>query len=171
MMTGLWYPEDIGNGNVSFRSKLHPDRRLGAPNSKKAHVSEGSGDWSVFKIYQLTVYDRKELLFSYDNTEGTTPVMIQYTEQNGISKTKTTTESNTITTEMGVEIESIFSAKTTLSSTWSESNSATWSSEVTKTVSIEVSPGTKKEIYQLTGYYGEETNRYRVSSHYLFFQG
>ena len=167
----LWYPEDIGSGNVSFRSKLHPDSRLSAHHSKKAHVSVGSGDWSVFKIYQPTVYDRKELLFSYDNTEGTTPVMTQYTDENGISKTHTTTESSTITTEMGVEIESIFSAKTSLSSTWSESNSATWSSEVTKTVAVEVSPGTKKEIYQLTGYYGEDTNKYRVCSDHLFFEG
>ena len=109
----LWYPEDIGSGNISFRSKLHSDSRLNcdAHHSKKAHVSEGTGDWSMFKIYQPTVYDRKELLFSYDNTEGTTPVMTQYTVQTGISKTKSTTESHTISTEMGVEIESIFTAK------------------------------------------------------------
>ena len=168
----LWYPEEVGRGNIRFRSKQHSDSRLGAKDSKKsAHVMEGSGSWAVFRIYQPTVYDRKELLFSYDNTKGTTPVSTQYTQQNGISKTKTTTQSTTITTEMGVEIESIFSAKTTVSSTWSESNSSTWSSEETKTVAVEVPPGTKKQIYQLTGYYGEETNTYRVSSDHLFFEG
>ena len=167
----LWYLEDIGGGNVSFKSKLHSDSRLNAHHTKKAHVSEGSGDWSVFKIYQPTVHDRKELLFSYDNTKGTTPVMTQYTEQTGISKTNSTTESQTISTEMGVEIESIFSAKSSFSSTWRISVSTTWNSEASKTVSVEVSPGTKKEIYQLTGYYGEEENKYRVASDHLFFEG
>ena len=168
----LWYPEDNGNGTFRFRSKQLSDSRLGAHHSKKStHVSVGNGNWAVFKMYQPTVYDRKELLFSYDNTKGTTPVMTQYTQQSGISKTQTTTESHTITTEMGVEIESIFSAKTTVSSTWSESNSSTWSSEETRTVSVEVPPGTKKQIYQLTGYYGEETNTYKVSSDHLFFEG
>ena len=69
---------------------------------------------------------------------------------------------------MGVEIESVFSAKSTFSSTWSMSTSATWNSEVTKKVSVEVPPGTKKEVYQLTGYYGENKNKYRVASSHLF---
>ena len=46
--------------------------------------------------------------FTLHGTKGTTPVKTEYT---GISKTNTTTESNTVTTQMDVKIESIFSAK------------------------------------------------------------
>ena len=108
----LWYLEDMvgsGDGIASFHSKLYSDFRIN-PHPRDVHLSEGSGHWSVFiiRIYQPTVYDRKELLFSYDNTEGTTPVKSEYT---GISKTNTTTESNTVITQMDLEIETIFSVK------------------------------------------------------------
>ena len=176
----IWYFEDKrdeGDGKVSFLSKRYynPDPKENKNyriNSKPtdARLSNGSGDWSIFKIYQPTVEDRRELLFSYDNTKGGTPVKTEYTEQTGISKTNTTTESATVTTQMGVEIESVFNAKASESVTWSTSTSATWSSEVTRKVSIEVPPGTIKKIYQLTGYYGEGRNKYRVASNHLFFE-
>ena len=173
----LWYLEDegSGDGNASFLSKRYDNsdpKEKYRINSKSTHarLNKGSGAWSIFKIYQPTVEDRKELLFSYDNTKGTTPVETEYTEQTGISKTNTTTESTTVTTQMGVEIESVFNAKASFSDTWSTSTSATWSSQVTKKVSVEVPPGTIKKIYQLTGYYGEGRNKYRVASNHLFFE-
>ena len=169
----IWYLEDIdgsGQGKASFQSKFYSDFRINS-HPRDVNLSKGSGQWSVFRIYQPTVQDRKELLFSYDNTKGTTPVETEYTEQTGISKTNTTTESATVTTQIGVEIESVFSAKASFSSTWSMSTSATWNSEITKKVSVEVPPGTKKDIYQLTGYYGEDKNKYRVASSHLFFEG
>ena len=170
----LWYLEEIEDGNVSFRSKRYSGSRLDSNHSGKAHVTNGSGKWSTFKIYQPTVLDRKELLFSYDNTHGTTAVDHSYTETFGISKTKNTSLSVTITTEMGIEIESAFStfrATMTISSAWSTSKSETWSSEKSRTVTVQVAPGTVKKIYQLTGYYGEGDNQYRVASNHLFFEG
>ena len=167
----LWYLEDDGNDTVCLRSKRYDDNRLDAHHSGKACVTKGSGYWSALKIYQPTVDERKELLFSYDNTKGTTAVQTEYTEKTGISKTTSTSQSATVTSEIGEEIKSIFSAKTSFSSTWSKSTSSTWSNEIIKTVKVEVKPGTKKEIYQLTGYYGEDANKYTVSSNHLFFEG
>ena len=128
----LWYLEDNGDGNVCLRSKRYPDSRLDAHGSGEARVTKGKGDWSALRIYQPTVDDKKELLFSYDNTKGTTPVETEYTEKMGIYKTKSTSQSTSLAIEMGVEIQSIFSNKSSFSSTWSISSSSTWSTEITR---------------------------------------
>ena len=167
----LWYLEDNGDGTVSFRSKRYSKSRLDSHHSGEAHVTEGSGDWSKFRIYQPTVSDEKKLLFSYDNSKGTTPVSTEYTETVGISKTKSSTSSYTVGSEMGFEIESIFSAKTSFSATWTASTSETWNSQTSRKVAVEVPPGTIKKIYQLTGNYGEEANKYTVTSNNLYFEG
>ena len=171
----LWYLEDKGDGNACFVPKRYDNSdseqkyRIDST-STHARLKKGIDDWSIFKIYQPTVEDRKELLFSYDNTKSGTPVKTEYTEQTGISTTHTTTESITVTTQMGVEIESVFNAKASFSDTWKTSTSQTWSSQVTKKVSIEIPPGTILKISQLTGYYGEGRNKYRVASNHLFFE-
>ena len=166
----LWYLEDIGNGNVSFRSKRYPDSRLDAHGSGEARVTKGSGDWSTFKIYQPTVEERKVLIFTYDNSKGTTPVQTEYTEEVGISMTESTSVS--VTAEISLEIQKAFvSAKVSLSSTWSSSSSTTWNQSITKKVSVEVAPNTIKKIYQLTGFYGEDANQFQVKSSHLYFEG
>ena len=97
-----------GEGKASFQSKLYSDFRINS-HPRDAHFSKGSGLWSVFRIYQPTVQDRKELLFSYDNTEGTAPVKTEYT---GIS-IRPILLRNQIQSllKMDLKIESIFSAK------------------------------------------------------------
>lgn len=166
----LWYMEDNGDGSVSFRSKRYPDKRLDSHHSGGAHVTSGSGDWSRFRVYQPTAQERKVLLFSRDNTHGSTPVEVEYEEKIGISKTESTT--TTISAEMSMEIQDIFvSAKMSFSAAWSTSTSTTWNIETTSKVTVTVPPGTKKEVYQLTGFYGEGQNEYAVRSNHLYFEG
>jgi len=143
----LWYLEDEGDGNVSFRSKRYPDSRLDAHHGGPAKVTNGSGEWSLFKIYQPTYEDQKVLLFSYNNTKGSTPVHTEYTEKVGITKTWSSTSLYTVSAEIGAEIVSIFSAKSSSSASWTSSSSQTWGAEVTRTVAVEVTPGYKKEIF------------------------
>ena len=84
----LWYLEDMvssRDGITSFQSKFYSDFKINS-HPRDVHLNKGSGLWSIFRIYQPTVQDRKELLFSYDNTKGTTPVKTEYTE---ISKNNT----------------------------------------------------------------------------------
>lgn len=167
----LWYMENTEAGNVTFRSKRYPDSRLDAHHSGEARVTAGNGEWSEMRVYQPAISEEKELIFTYDNSNGTTPVNTSYTEKVGISRTKSQSSSQTIGTEIGVEIESVFTSKTSLSASWSQSNSSTWSSEQSRTVEVAVNPGTVKKIYQLTGYYGTGPNGFKVASNHLFFEG
>ena len=167
----LWYMERTEKGNFAFRSKLYSNSRLDAHHSGEAHITYGSGVWSEMRVYQPDVSEERELIFIYDNTCGTSPVDTSYTEKIGISQTNTQSTSTTISTEIGAEIEGIFTAKTSVSATWSQSSSSTWSTEQSRTVSVTVNPGTVKKIYQLVGYYNKGPNGFKIASNHLFFEG
>ena len=119
------------------------------------------------RIYQPNVSERKAIVFTYDNSGGTTPVHTSFSEKIGVSRTDTTSTSYTISAEMGLEIKSIFSAKMSFSATWEQSTSTTWTKETTRTVEVTVNPGTIKKIYQLQGSYGP----FDVASNHLYFEG
>ena len=162
----LWYLE-YSSGRYAFRSKRYWNSRLDAHHSGDARVTWGSGIWSQMRIYQPNVGERKALIFVYDNSKGSTPVKTSFTETIGVSRTDTHSSSYTVSAEMGLEIKSIFSAKTSFSATWEQSTSITWTKETSRTVKVTVNPGTVKKIYQLQGYYGP----FRVASNHLFFEG
>ena len=162
----LWYLE-YSAGRFAFRSKRYSNSRLDAHHSGDARVTEGSGIWSQMRVYQPDLGERKALIFVYDNSKGTTPVETSFTETIGISRTDTQSSSYTVSAEMGLEIKSIFSAKTSFSATWEQSTSTTWSKETSRTVEVTVNPGTIKKIYQLQGSYGP----FEVASNHLFFEG
>ena len=164
----LWYLEySSASRKYAFRSKRYNDRRLDAHNTKWARVTKGSGEWSQMRVYQPDVSERRTLIFTYDNSKGTTPVDTSFTETIGISRTDQSGSSYEISGEMGMEIKSIFSAKRSLSAIWEQSTSATWSKVTSRTVEVTVDPGTVKEIYQLMGSYG----LFDVASNHLYFEG
>ena len=162
----LWYLE-YSSGRYAFRSKRYSNSRLDAHDSGTARITAGSGIWSQMRIYQPKIAEIKTLVFTYNNTKGSTPLKVSFTEKIGISRTDTQSSSYTISTEMGLEIKSIFSAKASFSATWAQSTSTTWSKETSRTVEVTVNPGTVKRIYQLQGTYGP----FKVSSNHLFFEG
>ena len=162
----LWYLE-YSSGRYAFRSKRYWNSRLDAHHSGGAGVTWGSGIWSQMRIYQPTISENKVVVFTYNNSEGTTPVKTSFTETIGISRTDATSSSYTISAEMGLEIKSIFSAKFTSSYTWAQSISTTWTKETTRTVEVTVNPGTIKTIYQIQGSYGP----FKVASDRLYFEG
>ena len=162
----LWYLE-YSSGKYAFRSKRFSGSRLDAHDSGSARVTAGSGKWSQMRIYQPKIAEIKTLIFTYNNTKGSTPIKVSFTEKIGISRTDTQSSSYTISAEMGLEIKSIFSAKTSFSATWARSTSTTWTKETSRTVEVTVKLGTVKKIYQLQGTYGP----FKVSSNHLFFEG
>ena len=162
----LWYLE-YSSGRFAFRSKRYSDSRLDAHNTGDARVTRGSGIWSEMRVYQPDLSEQKALIFVYDNSKGTTPVKTTFTETIGVSRTDTTSTSYTISSEMGLEIKSIFSAKGSYSATWEQSTSTTWTKETSRTVEVTVDPGTIKNIYQLQGSYGP----FDVASNHLYFEG
>ena len=162
----LWYL-GFASGRSAFRSKRYSDSRLDAHSSGDARVTPGGGIWSSMRVYQPDLSDRKALIFVYDNSKGTTPVRTTFSEAIGVSRTDTTSTSYTISSEMGLEIKSIFSAKSSHSATWEQSTSTTWSKEISRTVEVTVDPGTVKKIYQLQGSYGP----FDVASSHLYFEG
>ena len=163
----LWYLEKTSSEKFCLRSSRYSDSQLDAHHSGEARVTAGSGEWSEIRVYQPDATEEKKLIFTYDNSKGSTTVETKYTEKIGISRTDSTSVSFTISSEIGAEIEGIFSAKTSMSSTWEQSSSTTWSSEVSKEVGVSVRPGTIKKIYQLRGSYGP----YSIASNHLFFEG
>ena len=160
----LWYLEYAYGRIYAFRSKRYSNSRLDAHHSGRARVTEGSGIWSQMRVYQPDLGDRKALIFFYDNSMGSTPITTTFTQTIGISRTDTS--SYTISTELGLEIKSIFTAKGTYSATWEQSSSATWAKETSRTVEVTVDPGTVKEIYQLQGFYGP----FEVASNHLYLE-
>ena len=162
----LWYLE-YSSGRFAFRSKRYSKSRLDAHSSGDARITAGSGIWSEMRVYQPDLSEQKALIFVYDNSKGTTPVITTFTETIGISRTDTTSTSYTISSEMGLEIKRIFSAKGSYSATWEQSTSTTWTKETSRTVEVTVDPGTIKNIYQLQGSYGP----FDVASNHLYFEG
>ena len=162
----LWYLEYAYGRIYAFRSKRYNNSRLDAHHTGDARVTTGSGIWSQMRVYQPDFDDEKALIFFYDNSMGSTPVTITFTQTIGISRTDTQSSSYTISSEMSQEIKSIFTAKGTYSATWEQSSSATWAKETSRTVVVTVDPGTVKKIYQLQGFYGP----FDVASDYLYFE-
>ena len=149
----LWYLE-YSAGRYQFRSKRYSNSRLDAHHSGDARITAGSGIWSQMRIYQPDLGVKKVLILLYDNSKGTIPVEISFTEPIGISRTCTQHSSYTVSAEMGLEIKSIFSNKTSFSATWKQSISTSWSKEIPRTVEVTVNPCTVLKIYQLQASYG-----------------
>ena len=162
----LWYLEYSG-GRYAFRSKRYSNSRLDAHHFGGAYVTWGSGIWSQMRIYQPNISERKVLVFIKDNSRGTTPLKLTFTETIGISRTDTRKSSYTVSAEMGLEIKSVFSAQSSFTATWEQSTSSTWSKKITQTIEVTVKPGTVKRIYQMQGFYGP----YQVASDNLIVEG
>ena len=164
----LWYLE-YSSGRFAFRSKRYSDSRLDASHTGPgdARITKGSGIWSQMRVYQPDLSERRALIFTHDNSDGTSPVIKTFTEKLGISRTDTSSTSYTISTELGLEIKSIFSAKASHSQTWAQSTSTTWTKETSWTVEIIIAPFTIKKVYQLQGSYGP----FDVAADYLWYEG
>ena len=159
----LWYLE-YSSGRYQFRSKRYSNSRLDAHHSYDARVTAGSGIWSQMRIYQPDFSARKVLIFVYDNSKGTTPVKTSFTETIGVSQIHTQFPSYTISVEMGLEIQNVFSAWMSISATCTREQS-TLSKETSRTVEVTVNPCTINKIYQLQASYG----RYHIAFSCLFF--
>lgn len=108
---------------------------------------------SEFRIYTPPKSDSFEPIATLDNSARNEQWTFQYQEEIGIEQTNGQTVSETLTTELGIEIKGAFSAGMTYSKTWKSSSSETYSKKSTFTMSAIVDPHEKVQIQQLVGTY------------------
>ena len=140
------------------------------------HLHGGKGGETVkMRVYQPQFNETEKLIFSLDNTHGTTEVTRTMTKTVGISKTVGRSISINGQLNIAAEIKKILTIGGLLSATWQSSSSTTWTSQTTDTLTVKVAPGTHKKVWQAVAFYGiDDRDRgpyYRVCSDRLRFEG
>lgn len=134
-------------------------------------VSTSGFDNFWFNLYQPPVREQWVKLADEDNTRGDSPIKLIYAKTTGISKVGSTvaTESVSMGSEIGLEIEAVFKAGTKFSTTWTQTKSETWEPSQSVTHETVLEPGKRLCVWQLVGFYGEPENKYRIGSNELKF--
>ena len=114
---------------------------------------------SEFRFYTPPKSDQFGVIATLDNSGRSVKWTFQYVEEIGISKTNGHQISESLTTEIGVEIKSAFSFGMSHTISWTTTSEQSYSKKVSFTVSAEVPPGKIVQVQQLVGSYGPFTVR------------